>query len=1103
MKKIFKIITLLFLLSAKHSVIGQTYDFHNFSVEDGLAQAQVLSMCQDHNGNMWFGTNGGGASRYDGNKFTTYNENDSLSNNVVFSIAELKNQKLFFGTNGGLSVYDGKTFTKFTEKNGLPHSRVFKILQDHKGIVWIGTAKGVCQFLNNKIIPFDRDSLLNTSNVFAIYADKAGNIWFGTFGNGLIKYNVQQDKFQYYTEKKGLEGSLVRSINEDKTGNIFVGTTQGISKINTKGELEKVNIPKQDNLAFTDITVDTKNNLWLSTNEGVYKYNGFVFQKYFEKNGLPSNNIYCSYQDREGDLWFGTDGFGVSKFSGEAFFSYSTRDSLPSDYINSVFQDSKKNMWLGVRDFGVCKLQNNKIVNFKMGKNLGDRKISLVDNEVQAICEDNNNNIYFGTREGLSVYNGHSFQNFILEYGLPNDIIHPRTNYRLIENPLPENNIYAIHKDYKGVMWIGTLNGLCYMKDGKLIWIKELEKLKTKENAIHIYSIFEDESHNLWLATEYGVIKYDRKSCVKYSKTNGFTDKRVSSITQDKNGTLWFGADEGVFSYDFKTFKNINQNNGLAANKVYLMVLDNEGNLWAGTGKGIDKINLQTFDKNGTYEIKHFGKEDGLKGIECNRNAQFKSCDGNLWFGTIKGVAIYNPKHNKTNKQEALTHITGIRLFFQNAEKDLIKYSKSTDSIFHLPINLVLPYDKNHITFDFIGVCLSNPNSVKYKFKLEGADEDWFPPTSKTEATYSSLQAGDYTFHLKAMNNDGLWNKNDITFKFTVLPPWWKTWWFYSFVVLIIASSIYSYILIHTRNLTKAKIELEQEVELRTFQLRKEKEKVEIINKEVLEQKGIIETKNNDITDSIKYAKNIQEALLPPLKNIYNELNDAFVLYLPKDIVSGDFYWFGKRNNKRFIASVDCTGHGVPGAFMSIIGNTILNEIVTEKNITEPAEILNELHAGVKAALKQSNSESERRDGMDIALCSLNENGSVLEYAGANRPLWIFKKNKQGQGAFEMIRANKFPIGGLEMDNEIKRKFTNHSIPVDKGDMIYIFSDGYADQFGGPRGKKYMLGTMQKFIAEICDKPVNEQKKLLHKNFLDWKGELEQIDDVLVIGFQI
>jgi serine phosphatase RsbU (regulator of sigma subunit) len=315
--------------------------------------------------------------------------------------------------------------------------------------------------------------------------------------------------------------------------------------------------------------------------------------------------------------------------------------------------------------------------------------------------------------------------------------------------------------------------------------------------------------------------------------------------------------------------------------------------------------------------------------------------------------------------------------------------------------------------------------------------------------------------------------------------------------------SIYLFIVVRTRNLQKAKIALEQEVQLRTFQLRQEKEKVEVINREVIEQKAIIEAKNHDITDSIKYAKNIQEALLPPLQNLHNELKEAFVLYLPKDIVSGDFYWFAKRNNKRFVASVDCTGHGVPGAFMSIIGNTLLNEIVSEKNITEPSEILNELHAGVKTALKQNNSENERRDGMDIALCALNEDGTVLEYAGANRPLWIFRKNKQGEEAFEMVKANKFPIGGLEMENEVKRQFTNHSIRVEKGDMVYIFSDGYADQFGGSKGKKLMVGNMQKFASEIYNKPVKEQEQLLLKNFLDWKGELEQIDDVLVIGFRI
>jgi len=181
----------------------------------------------------------------------------------------------------------------------------------------------------------------------------------------------------------------------------------------------------------------------------------------------------------------------------------------------------------------------------------------------------------------------------------------------------------------------------------------------------------------------------------------------------------------------------------------------------------------------------------------------------------------------------------------------------------------------------------------------------------------------------------------------------------------------------------------------------------------------------------------------------------------------------------------------------------LLNEIVTEKNITQPAEILDELHAGVKTALKQSESENERRDGMDIALCSLNEEGTVLEYAGANRPLWIFRKNKQGEETFEMIKANKFPIGGMELQENEKRKFTNHSIPVEKGDMIYVFSDGYADQFGGDRGKKFMVGNMQKLVAEIYMKPVEEQEKLLIQAFLDWKGNLEQVDDVLVIGFRI
>jgi ligand-binding sensor domain-containing protein/serine phosphatase RsbU (regulator of sigma subunit) len=1083
LRTLLKIFFSFLLLFTAGIAVAQTYDFRNFNVDEGLAQSQVLSMCQDRNGNIWFGTNSGGASRYDGNKFVTFTENDSLINNVIYSITELKNGRILFGTNGGLSVYNGIKFKNYTEKDGLPHNRVFKTVEDNNGLVWIATANGVCRMINDKIVAFTDDTLLSQAIIITMYADKAGNIWFGTVNDGITKYDPSKKTFTRFTTENGLRNNFVRAINEDLQGNVYVGTISGISRITTDNKVQKVNIPNEDVNAFLAIISDNRNNLWFGTSAGVYKYNGFAYRNYLQKNGLASNKVLSVLQDREGNFWFGTDGFGVSKFSTEAFTSYSVKDSLPGDYITTIFQDSKKHIWLGVKNFGVCKFDNGKIINYRL--NVKNTSGSLADNEVLSICEDYHGNIYFGTKSGLSVFNGSTFTNYHKKDGLPDEVV------------------YSIIRDHSGTIWIGTQNELCSFKDGKFTVVPQVSALKANEESkIFIYSIYEDRNHDLWLATEHGVIHYDRKTAVRVNRGNGFTDKRVTCILEDNTRYLLFGTDDGLFSYDRSAFKNINEGKGIASNKIYLMLLE-KNYLWIGTNKGLDRINLNEFHKKDVVEIRHFGKEEGLKGVECNSNACFKDADNNLWFGTIKGTTVFNPQYDKINRKETITRITGIRLFFQNAEDDLEKYSDGTDSVTHLPVNLVLPYDKNHVTFDFIGICITNPNKVKYQFRLEGADEDWYPPTSKTEATYSSLSAGDYTFHLKAMNNDGIWNEKDVTFRFTILPPWYKTWWFYTLVGVLAFGSIYLFIVVRTRNLQKAKIDLEQEVQLRTFQLRQEKEKVEIINKEVIEQKAIIEAKNHDITDSIKYAKNIQEALLPPLQNLHNELKDAFVLYLPKDIVSGDFYWFAKRNNKRFVASVDCTGHGVPGAFMSIIGNTLLNEIVSEKNITEPAEILNELHAGVKTALKQNNSENERRDGMDIALCSLNEDGTVLEYAGANRPLWIFRKSKQGEEAFEMIKADKFPIGGLEMENEVKRRFTNHSIKVEKGDIVYIFSDGYADQFGGTKGKKFMVGNMQKFVAGIYQEPVKKQEELLLKNFLDWKGDLEQIDDVLVIGFRV
>ena len=1082
MKCHFKIIAFIILLVAKFTAFAQSYNFRTFGVEDGLAQSQVLSMCQDRFGNIWFGTNGGGVSKYDGNKFTTISESDSLANNVVFSITELKNGNLVFGTNAGISIYNGKTFLNLTEKNGLPNNRVYKILEDVSRTVWVGTAKGVCKLEDNKIIPFSKDTLLNKSSIWTIYEDKLNNIWFGALYNGVIRYTVSSAKFKYFNTAQGLQNNIIRSISQDVEGNIIIGTQGGINKINKLDIIESVNIPLNINVCFAGIISDRRNNLWFATNEGIYQYNGFMCRKFKEENGLINNALSSILIDREGNIWFGTFGSGAVRFEGLEFKYYTKKDSLPGEYITALYQDSKKNVWMGIQDYGVIQFKNKGFVNYRLNRKNPEN--SLSDNQVNAIEEDNNGNIYFGTEEGISEFDGKKFRRYLTKDGLINTVV------------------YSVLKDKKGLMWFGTRGGLCYLKDGKFVNIDVVNSIKTDRTFSPIYNIYENDNGDLWLGTNEGVIKYDHKIAVHYTKSNGFTDRRVLSVTKDNNGFLWFGTDEGAFYFNNEKFEIINQNKGLAANKVYLMLLK-DNYIWIGTRMGVDRINLLLLHKENKIEIKHYAQEEGFRGVECNMNAQMKDADGNLWFGTVKGATVFNQKYERENTKEALTRITSIRLFFKTDTVELRKDSKGFDNKTNLPVNLILPYDKNHITFDFIGICLTNPSKVKYQFKLTGADADWFPPTSTTVATYSSLSAGEYTFNLKAMNNDGLWNKDPVTFHFIILPPWWKTWWFYTLFLMCMITNIYLFIINRTRNLQKAKLLLEQEVELRTHELREEKEKVELINEAVLEQKAIIEMKNNDITDSIKYAKNIQEALLPPLENLLNEMNDAFVIYLPKDIVSGDFYWFQKRNNKRFIASVDCTGHGVPGAFMSIIGNTLLGEIVSDKNIVKPSEILNELHNGVKSALKQSNSDNERRDGMDIALCALNEDSTLLEYAGANRPLWIFKKNKKSDEAFEMIKANKFPIGGLEMEGEEKREFTNHEISLEKGDVIYLFSDGFADQFGGPKGKKFMLGNLQKLVASIYDKPISEQEKMIYKAFYGWKGEIEQVDDVLVIGFRV
>lgn len=1079
MRKLWLHIVLFFVATAGFS---QTYDFRNYNVDEGLAQSQVNCIFQDSKGYIWFGTGGGGLSKYDGKTFKNFSPGNGAISNTIFAIAEDKNQNMYFATYDGLQIKSKFKDIRFDTSNGLPNNTVYRVYIDKSEKIWIGTQRGVC-YLDEKQKPvkLTGNKLLENSSVFTIYQDNTGNYWFGTIQNGACCYSPTNNTYTWFDNKNVMSENFIRSFNEDSKGNVFIGTVAGLYSVDEFKKINRVNVAgiSLENMAVTSISKDKNNVLWLATNEGVIKYNGITHQKFLMENGLCGNLILSSFIDGEGNLWFGSDGFGVSKLSTEAIVNYSEKDGLPGDYVNCVYQTKDKKYWIAVRNGGLVSLNGKEKKNYLV--NPKNTKESLIDNNVNCMSQDKDGKLWIGTQAGLSILNNSKFTNYWEE-----------SDYQ---------TIYSIYHSSKGAHYIGSGTGLVvFGENGKKEPVDAVNKLKGTSD-LAIYNITEDNQHNIWLATaNYGAIKYDGKSTQIFNIKDKFTNKSVYNVVKDKGGNLWFGTEDGVFYYNQKEFVNIGEKDGLISNQVYFLVFDDKNRLWIGTNKGIDAMLADDYIANKKVTVKHYGKEEGLKGLECNFNSAIKDDEGKLWFGTVKGVTMFNPHFEKTNYQEPSCLITDIKIFFEKI--DLSPYAKSLDSLSGLPVDLKLPYSKNHVTIDFIGISQTNPNKVLYQFKLDGVDGDWVPVTSKTEVTYSSLQPGNYTFHLKAMNNDGFWNKEPLQYSFTVLPPWYRTWWAYTLYVIIILSSAYGYNSYKTKKLYADKVKLEKEVASRTRELREEKQKVELINKEVIEQKATIEHKNLEMTDSIKYAKNIQEALLPAITNLKKDFPESFVLYMPKDIVSGDFYWFANREGRHLFAAADCTGHGVPGAFMSIIGNSLLNEIIGEQHIYQPAEILNNLHVGVKTALNHNKGEFERRDGMDIALCSFNKETMTLEYAGANRALWIYRKDAEDKAA-EIIKPDKFPIGGLEFEFETKRQFTPHTIQLQKGDCVYIFSDGYADQFGGEKGKKFMVANLQRTFAEITHKPMEEQYQHMRKVFTDWRGAYEQIDDVLVIGVRV
>lgn len=1065
-------------VSSCHFVYSQSHNFKNYTTEDGLPQSQVLSMFQDSQGYVWFGTNGGGAAKFDGAKFKKLTANDGLINDIVYSIVETNANEILFGTSKGLSVYKNLSFKNFNEKNGLTCTYIYRLYVDGNK-TWIGSEKGVFILENNKIQPFLNNQLLNNSSIYSMFIDSKKNLWFGTMQNGVIYYNRENNTFKNFTTKEGLESNFIFSFSERANGDVLVGTGTGLNIINNHLHVRSASeIIAQRNICFSNIIKIGDDEFYFSTfAEGTFSYNFTtkVTKGYFNSdNGLTNAPIISLLKDRENIIWIGSDGSGVFKYVSDKFTYYSKQNGLSENYINDVKEDYNSNIWLALKSNGVVKINKDKIIAYTKDSKI---KNGLQENDILCILPMPDNSVYFGTREGLYLFKDEKFT-------------------RLADPKINNKYISALFLDSKGTLWISTAPEIFTLKNGAVEAQTNINALFDQKVSTSNYFITEDKFNRIIIGIQNGLIQKEGEKITLFNSKNKFSDISVFCAAEDSRKNIWLGTSEGIYLLSNGVFTKISKKYKVPDGFIISLRVDNNQNLFIGSNNGIDVLNLDYFYK-GEIILKHFGKDDGLLSLESNGGATALSKSGKLLVGTPNGLQIYNPYEDVSNSNESKLHITDVKLFF--GLENVFNYSNGLDTLNLLPKNLILPYSKNNLTFNFIGISLVSPEKVKYKYKLEGLEADWTPEVSKTEITYPSLPPGTYTFMVVSMNNDGIWNKTPATFSFEILSPWYKTWWFYTLCGLALLAGIFTYNTVKTKKLKADKQKLEKQVDERTKELREEKEKVEVINKEVIQQKGEIEHKNNEILDSIKYAKNIQEALLPSLAETESSLENCFILYLPKDIVSGDFFWYSDHNGTKFIAAADCTGHGVPGAFMSIVGNNLLNDIINQRDISNPGEILLELHKGVKVALNQNSVENERRDGMDIALCAIHKNTNTLEFSGANRPLWIFRKDKDYE--LEITKPNKFPIGGLELEE--KREYISHQLPISKGDTIYIFSDGFADQFGGPRGKKFMLSNMQKLLKDNIHQPLDIQKKIISDTFKAWKNNLEQIDDVLVIGIKI
>lgn len=1079
---------------------AQTYYFENYSVKDGLAQSKVYCILQDTQGYVWLGTENG-VSKFDGANFINYTSKNGLAIKGVRSIFQAKNGTIWFGHNdGGLSIYNGQKFSIFKTDTIKLKYDITDIIEDNQQNIWISTVgDGVIKITNikdakkKKCIQYKGADGIS-DQVFEMLNSKSHYLYFVT-NVGVKFWNVKTTTFEFIDIKNLPKYFQITCMFEDKLSNLWFGTYHGGLYCYEKAT-EKVKIyDVRDGLAYnwiSSIIQDSAGSIWIGTyGGGISKFHNNQFVNFNTTNGLPDLKVRCMQSDREGNIIIGTNESGCYVFKGEQFISYTQQDGLPDNQVFSIMQcPEKQEIWLGTNN-GIAVL--NKTNEKYRLKKIYTEQHGIADKHIRIIKADQQKQIWIGT-----------WGAGIMQYDCKTDRFHYNNFINAFIPSIPQSPVIpvtALDIDNENNLWIGTIDGLVYYEIDK----HKIARLSQSDGLAgnSISAIYCDNKGTTWIgSTGKGLTKIIDSSITHYLPQYSVTP---TCITSDNKGNLWVGTENsGVIEIKNDipvTFLNIDK--GLLSNYITLLLIDSNY-IYIGTHKGLNRYDFNT------HQIESYTYKAGFTGIEVRNNSGIKDDENNIWIGTANGANCIDRSFEKS------LHKSPVALI----KKFTANYNEK--SLFE---DLQLSYKERLVNIEYGNIYLTDHQSVMYQIRLDGIDDNWSQPTTETSASYSYLPHGNYTFRVKLTNAANTLKSNEAICNFTVKPPFWKTIWFYIIVSILSITIIFSYIKLRERQLIHEKLLLEQKVRERTAEIAQQKEEIlaqrdhlEELNGELLQQKeeilaqrdeieaksdkliqayNIIENKNRNITDSLKYAHLIQRSILPNTKMLNELVGESFILFKPKDIVSGDYYWFGrdrKKPNRVVFAAVDCTGHGVPGAFMSIVGIDIMNQALLEKHISKPSEILTFLHYNILETFHQKEYEhSSVKTGMDLVICAIDTKTNMLEFAGSHNPLFLMRN-----GEIVQHKTDYYPLGTQHGDENVQ--FTNYEIPLEKNDAIYIFSDGFIDQFGGEHHKKIMKANFKTLLLSIQSMPLTSQKEYLNEYFKNWKGELEQIDDVLVIG---